>query len=151
MVEMDPDGSGEIDFAEFAQWCNREVPKERLDAMYGWTLVQKQDLASSGGKLNYAMSRLLRMWFNEADTDGGGSLEGKEIAKLASVLLGRQLNAFETQNLMEQMDPVVQCEVCDGKGLMNDQRCKNCDGKGQTGGDGEVDFLEFEVSFRMRC
>ena len=144
MKDMDPDGSGSVDFSEFAYWCNREVPKERLDDMYSWTLVQHQTLVGSAGKLNYAMSRLLRMWFNEADADGGGSLEGKEIAKLASMLLGRQLNTFETQNLMEQMDPVVKCEACDG-GWLNDQLCKDCNGKGRTGGDGEVDFLEFEV------
>lgn len=147
MKDMDPDGSGSVDFSEFAHWCNREVPKERLDDMYSWTLVQHQALVGSAGKLNYAMSRLLRMWFNEADADGGGSLEGKEIAKLASMLLGRQLNTRETQNLMEQMDPVVKCEACDG-GWLNDQLCKDCNGKGRTGGDGEVDFPEFEVSRR---
>ena len=144
MDDMDPDGSGEVDFGEFATWCNREVPLDRLDDIYGWRLVQHQALAGSGGKLQYAMSRLLRMWFNEADTDGGGSLEGKEVAKLASVLLGRELNVYETERLMEQMDPVVRCEVCDG-GRVAHVKCKNCGGKGKTGGDGEVDFLEFEV------
>ena len=144
MDDMDPDGSGEVDFAEFAQWCNRELPKDRLDDMYSWKLVQSQMLHNSAGKLNFAMSRLLRMWFNEADTDGGGSLEGKEIAKLASMLLGRQLNENDTRVLMEQMDPVLPCDACDG-GRRSDQFCTACNGRGTTGGDGEVDFFEFEV------
>ena len=145
MADMDPDGSGEVDFGEFSEWCNREVPKDRLDDMYSWKLVQNQILVASAGRLNYAMSRLLRMWFNEADADGGGTLEGKEIAKLASMLLGRELNAAEAETLMEQMDPVMICEVCDGRGRLNDWFCTECDGKGKTGGDGEVDFFEFEV------
>lgn len=144
MAEMDPDGSGEVDFKEFSDWCNREVPKDRLDDMYSWTIVQNQILVGSAGKLNYAMSRLLRMWFNEADGDGGGSLEGKEIAKLASMLLGRELSGVETDQLMQQMDPVVKCEACDG-GRLSDRACKECNGSGKTGGDGEVDFVEFEV------
>jgi len=145
MLEIDPDGSGEVDFIEFANWCNREVPTQRLDEMYSWWVVQRQALLGAAGSLNYAMSKLLRRWFNEADTDGGGCLDAAEITKLASSLLGRHISKGEAIQMMEEMDPIVPCGVCSATGKGADgYACPECDGKGRTGGDGEVDFIEFE-------
>lgn len=121
MREIDPDGSGEIDFIEFAKWCNRTVPSSRLETQNSWWVVQRSDLTAKAGTLQYHMSRLLRKWFGEVDDDASGQLELPEVKMLAASLLGvAELSDEDARMLMQEMDP---------------------DGSGQ------VDFIEFKGWF----
>eukprot|EP01043_Picozoa_sp_COSAG02_P002582 COSAG02_NODE_60_length_43475_cov_59.494582_10_plen_3160_part_00 len=59
MAEIDDDGGGSIEFAEFAEWYERQEMSARHED-----------------------AELIKRMFEEADVDGGGSLDRQEVGKL---------------------------------------------------------------------
>lgn len=94
MREMDGDGGGDIDFAEFFSWWNRSNGsgspgggelKATLQAMGDITRADVKDA------------------FDAVDTDRGGTLDRQEVRKL-SENLGRPVDDSELAKMMSEMD-----------------------------------------------
>jgi hypothetical protein len=46
----------QVDFVEFAKWCNRTVPSKRLELQNSWWVCQRQDITAKAGTLQYHLS-----------------------------------------------------------------------------------------------
>ena len=76
MATMDPDGSGEVNFGEFYEWCTRKVDSVKTNT---WWVKAQHELSHQAGLLQYHMWRSLQKWFGEADEDNSGELSILEV------------------------------------------------------------------------
>ena len=86
MLEMDSDGSGEIDFVEFSTW---------------WSKLSSTQTLKAQGK--DPQEEYYKEMFDKADTGGEGSLDRDELRELM-VELGRPMADHELDTAMQLMD-----------------------------------------------
>ena len=87
--KMDEDGSGEVEFEEFAEWFNLyRAQQKRLEAFQRLTHFDKSKAQEI---------------FDQIDEDGSGALDRNELAQLCQQL-GRDMSRLELDAAMEQMD-----------------------------------------------
>jgi len=94
MKEMDPDGSGEVDFNEFCEWYfgdgpfRRKVEEEQKRREAEWLKVAEAEKAE-----NDRLNKLawLRGMFNSVDKDGSGAIEASEVAELVALIFGTKM------------------------------------------------------------
>jgi Ca2+-binding EF-hand superfamily protein len=94
MKEMDPDGSGEVDFEEFCTWYfgdgpfRKKVEEEQKRREVEWKKVLEQENAESARQNKLAW---LRGMFSSVDLDGSGAIDASEVAELVRLIFGTNM------------------------------------------------------------
>jgi calmodulin len=94
MAEMDADGSGGVDYDEFAKWWRKVTSNETM-------MLHKEP----------AEEEYYRNMFDQFDEDGSGELDAEEVRALMKAL-GRELSDYELTTAMGLMDEDGGGTVC---------------------------------------
>ena len=162
MAEMDDDGSGEVDFAEFLMWYHsrdaRKLAKEealkeearKAEAATNApsrTTTKPQERTGDVDVDDPAFAEKLRQIFDRYDDDGSGEIDAEELGQIFEVL-GQPMEEGALMVLVQEID-------VDGSGLIDFEEflqvAKSTDGGAAAAVLRDQVFGEMDVEERHMC